>query len=212
MNAMSDHLARARAAARELPHVESARGQSPLDLVGNTPLLRLDSLSREAGATVLAKAEWTNPGGSVKDRAAAAIVADALRNGKLPKGVSLLDSTSGNTGIAYAMIGAALGISVTLCVPDNVSIERKRILGAYGAHVIWTDGAEGSAGAIRRARELAAENPTATTTPTSTAIPRTGRRIIAAQRKKSGSRPKARSRILWRCSAPAARSSARHDG
>jgi S-sulfo-L-cysteine synthase (O-acetyl-L-serine-dependent) len=159
MNAMSDHLARARAAARELPHVESARGQSPLDLVGNTPLLRLDSLSREAGATVLAKAEWTNPGGSVKDRAAAAIVADALRNGKLPKGVSLLDSTSGNTGIAYAMIGAALGISVTLCVPDNVSIERKRILQAYGAHVIWTDGAEGSDGAIRRARELAAEKP-----------------------------------------------------
>jgi S-sulfo-L-cysteine synthase (O-acetyl-L-serine-dependent) len=159
MNAMSDHLARARAAAREIPHVESARGQSPLDLVGNTPLLRLDSLSREAGATVLAKAEWTNPGGSVKDRAAAAIVADALRNGKLPKGVSLLDSTSGNTGIAYAMIGAALGISVTLCVPDNVSIERKRILQAYGAHVIWTDGAEGSDGAIRRARELAAEKP-----------------------------------------------------
>jgi S-sulfo-L-cysteine synthase (O-acetyl-L-serine-dependent) len=159
MNAMSDHLARARAAAREIPHVESARGQSPLDLVGNTPLLRLDSISREAGATVLAKAEWTNPGGSVKDRAAAAIVADALRNGKLPKGVSLLDSTSGNTGIAYAMIGAALGISVTLCVPDNVSIERKRILQAYGAHVIWTDGAEGSDGAIRRARELAAEKP-----------------------------------------------------
>ena len=156
---MHDHLARARAAARELPHAENARGESPLDLVGNTPLLRLDSLSHEAGASVLAKAEWTNPGGSVKDRAAAAIVADAIRQGKLPKGVSLLDSTSGNTGIAYAMIGAALGISITLCVPDNVSVERKRILKAYGAHVIWTDGAEGSDGAIRRARELAAEKP-----------------------------------------------------
>src|SRR5690242_12150033 len=100
MTAMHDHLARARAAARELPHAENARGESPLDLVGNTPLLRLDSLFHETGASVLAKAEWTNPGGSVKDRAASAIVADALRNGKLPKGVSLLDSTSGNTGIA----------------------------------------------------------------------------------------------------------------
>jgi cysteine synthase B len=158
MNASFDNLARSRSAARDLRATES-RGQSALDLVGNTPLLRLDSLSREAGATVLAKAEWTNPGGSVKDRAAAAIVADALRTGKLPKGVSLLDSTSGNTGIAYAMIGAALGISVTLCVPDNVSIERKRMLHAYGAHVIWTDGAEGSDGAIRRARELAAAKP-----------------------------------------------------
>jgi cysteine synthase B len=158
MNASFDNLARSRSAARDLRATES-RGQSALDLVGNTPLLRLDSLSREAGATVLAKAEWTNPGGSVKDRAAAAIVADALRAGKLPKGVSLLDSTSGNTGIAYAMIGAALGISVTLCVPDNVSIERKRMLHAYGAHVIWTDGAEGSDGAIRRARELAAAKP-----------------------------------------------------
>ena len=158
MNPSSDNLARSSAAARD-PRATEARGQSALDLVGNTPLLRLDSLSHEAEAIVLAKAEWTNPGGSVKDRAAAAIVADALRAGKLPKGVSLLDSTSGNTGIAYAMIGAALGISVTLCVPDNVSIERKRMLHAYGAHVIWTDGAEGSDGAIRRARELAAAKP-----------------------------------------------------
>lgn len=157
-----DNLARSRsgrAAAREASRATGSWGESALDLVGNTPLLRLDSLSNESGAAVLAKAEWANPGGSVKDRAAAAIVADALRAGKLPKGVSLLDSTSGNTGIAYAMIGAALGISVTLCVPDNVSVERKRMLRAYGAHVIWTDGAEGSDGAIRRARELAAEKP-----------------------------------------------------
>jgi cysteine synthase B len=162
MNSSFDNLVRSRsagAAARDLSQEPVIRGQSALDLVGNTPLLRLDSLARAVGATVLAKAEWANPGGSVKDRAAAAIVADALRAGKLPKGVSLLDSTSGNTGIAYAMIGAALGISVTLCVPDNVSIERKRMLNAYGAHVIWTDGAEGSDGAIRRARELAAAKP-----------------------------------------------------
>src|SRR5579859_4432795 len=118
MTPKSDNLARsAPVVARQNPR---AAGESLLDRIGNTPLLRLDSISREAGAAVLAKAEWANPGGSVKDRAAAAIVADALRNGKLPKGVSLLDSTSGNTGIAYAMIGAALGISVTLCVPDNV--------------------------------------------------------------------------------------------
>jgi len=159
MTAPFDNLARSHDVARATPAADRPRGESALDLVGNTPLLRLDSLSREVGATVLAKAEWTNPGGSVKDRAAAAIVADALRHGKLPKGVSLLDSTSGNTGIAYAMIGAALGIPVTLCVPDNVSIERKRMLHAYGAHVIWTDGAEGSDGAIRRARDLAAERP-----------------------------------------------------
>jgi S-sulfo-L-cysteine synthase (O-acetyl-L-serine-dependent) len=162
MNSSFDNLVRSRSAdtaAPDLSRATEARGQSALDLVGNTPLLRLESLSRAVGATVLAKAEWANPGGSVKDRAAAAIVADALRAGKLPKGVSLLDSTSGNTGIAYAMIGAALGISVTLCVPDNVSIERKRMLHAYGAHVIWTDGAEGSDGAIRRARELAAGKP-----------------------------------------------------
>ena len=160
MDRAADNLARARSS-RAVARASAERpwGDSALDLVGNTPLLRLESLSHEAGATVLAKAEWANPGGSVKDRAAAAIVADALREGKLPKGVSLLESTSGNTGIAYAMIGAALGISVTLCVPDNVSIERKRMLLAYGAHVIWTDGGEGSDGAIRRARQLAAEKP-----------------------------------------------------
>jgi|SRR5581483_9459163 len=135
-------------------------GQRTLDRIGNTPLLRLERLSHSLpNVQLLGKAEWFNPGGSVKDRAAANIVAQALRDGKLGPGKILLDSTSGNTGIAYAMIGAAHGIPVTLCVPENVSVERKRILHAYGANIIYTDPAEGSDGAIRLARELAAKHP-----------------------------------------------------
>ena len=107
----------------------------------------------------MGKAEWYNPGGSVKDRAAARIVAEARRAGKLAPGKILLDSTSGNTGIAYAMLGAALGFPVTLCVPENVSPERKRILQAYGANIIYTDPAEGSDGAIKIARQLAERHP-----------------------------------------------------
>jgi len=102
----------------------------------------------------LGKAEWANPGGSVKDRAAASIVAAAEAQGLLA-GRHLLDATSGNTGIAYAMLGAAKGFPVTLCMPSNVSPERKRILSAYGANIIWTDPADGSDGAILKARELA---------------------------------------------------------
>lgn len=128
--------------------------------IGNTPLLRLESISiRAKDVQVLAKAEWTNPGGSVKDRAASNIVNEALRSGKLGAGKTLLDSTSGNTGIAYSMLGAAYGIPVTLCMPSNVSKERKRILHAYGAAIIYTDPGEGSDGAIRRAREIAAAKP-----------------------------------------------------
>ena len=140
-------------------------GANILERVGNTPLVRLDRLtSHLPGIQILGKAEWANPGGSVKDRAAAAIVADAQRrgllsNGLLSKGRGLLDATSGNTGIAYAMLGAALGFPVTLCMPSNVSPERKRYLAAYGAQVIWTDPADGSDGAIRKARELAAAEP-----------------------------------------------------
>jgi len=137
-----------------------AAGISLLERIGNTPLLRLERASAEfAGIQILAKAEWHNPGGSVKDRAAAAIVREAMESGALRAGRSLLDSTSGNTGIAYAMLGAALKFDVTLCVPANVSEERKRILRAYGANVIWTDPAEGSDGAIRKARELATAEP-----------------------------------------------------
>jgi len=134
-------------------------GQSALERIGNTPLLRFERITRELNAQVLAKAEWVNPGGSVKDRAAASIVAEATRTGKLVAGKTLLDSTSGNTGIAYAMLGAAQGFPVTLCLPSNVSPERKRMLHAYGAEMIFTDPGEGSDGAIRKARELASAAP-----------------------------------------------------
>jgi cysteine synthase B len=139
-------------------------GATLLERIGNTPLLRLERLTAHLpGVQILGKAEWANPGGSVKDRAAAAIVTDAERRGLLEfhsrSGRSLLDATSGNTGIAYAMLGAALGFPVTLCVPSNVSPERKQILSAYGAEVVWTDPADGSDGAIRKARALMAAEP-----------------------------------------------------
>jgi cysteine synthase B len=135
-------------------------GTKSLERIGNTPLLRLEHITAHLpGVQILGKAEWANPGGSVKDRPAAAIVADAQRRGLLKPGVSLLDATSGNTGIAYAMLGAAMRFPVTLCVPANVSPERKRILAAYGATIVWTDPADGSDGAILRARELAAAKP-----------------------------------------------------
>ena len=142
------------------PTPDHRLGQHTLDRIGNTPLLRLERVSRDLpGVELLGKAEWMNPGGSVKDRAAANIIAEAQRSGNLPPGKILLDSTSGNTGIAYAMIGAALVFPVTLCMPENVSVERKRILSAYGANIIYTDPADGSDGAIRMARELAAKHP-----------------------------------------------------
>ena len=135
-------------------------GQRTLDRIGNTPLLRLERVASDLpGVEILGKAEWLNPGGSVKDRAAANIVAQAQASGKLTSGKILLDSTSGNTGIAYAMLGAAQGFPVTLCMPENVSVERKRILHAYGANILYTDPADGSDGAIRMARELAAKHP-----------------------------------------------------
>ncbi|MGA7755597.1 MAG: cysteine synthase family protein [Candidatus Sulfotelmatobacter sp.] len=135
-------------------------GHSLIERIGNTPLLRLDALTRDLpGIALLGKAEWYNPGGSVKDRAAANIVTQGRRNGALHPGKILLDATSGNTGIAYAMLGAAEGFPVTLCMPENVSRERKQILHGYGANIIYTDPADGSDGAIRMARELAAKHP-----------------------------------------------------
>src|SRR5271154_6978353 len=135
-------------------------GQSSLERIGNTPLLRLARIGHDLPTIeILGKAEWLNPGGSIKDRAASNIVEQARASGKLTSGKILLDSTSGNTGIAYAMIGAAQGFPVTLCMPENVSVERKRILHAYGANIIYTDPADGSDGAIRMARELAAKHP-----------------------------------------------------
>lgn len=133
---------------------------SILDRIGNTPLLSLKILTRDfPNVQILGKAEWYNPGGSIKDRTAASIVGEARSSGKLTPGKTLLDSTSGNTGIAYAMLGAALGFPVTLCMPENVTLERKRILQAYGANIIYTDPAEGSDGATRASHELAAKHP-----------------------------------------------------
>src|SRR3984885_1458435 len=135
-------------------------GHNLLERIGNTPLLRFDQLTAHLpGVTLLGKAEWHNPGGSVKDRAAANIVAEGRRRGQFSQGKVLLDATSGNTGIAYAMLGAAEGFPVTLCMPTNVSVERKQILNAYGANILYTDPGEGSDGAIRLARDLAAKHP-----------------------------------------------------
>ena len=128
-----------------------------LSRIGRTPLIPLRRIP-PARLTVYAKLEATNPGGSVKDRAARGIVLDAFRRGLLPRR-RLLDSTSGNTGIAYAMLGAALGFGVTLCLPASASPERKRILRAYGAEMIETDAGEGSDGARLRAVELAEAQP-----------------------------------------------------
>jgi len=131
-----------------------------LSLIGNTPLLRLRKVSAEfPQVELLAKAEWANPGGSVKDRAAWNIIQEAERAGLMTPEKILLDSTSGNTGIAYAMIGAARGYRVKLFMPSNVSLERKRILRAYGAEIVYTDPMEGSDGAIRQVRELASKDP-----------------------------------------------------
>src|SRR5579871_608639 len=139
---------------------QNALGLSMLDRIGSTPLIRLDGLVHEfPGITLLAKAEWMNPGGSVKDRAAFSMVRDAQARGSLASGKTLLDATSGNTGIALAMLGAALGFPVQLAMPSNVSPERKRILRAYGAVIDYTDPDQGSDGAIRRARELAGNDP-----------------------------------------------------
>jgi len=140
--------------------LEGQLGSSLLERIGNTPLVRLDKLVQGLkGIILLGKAEWNNPGGSVKDRAAASMVREARANGSLAADKTLLDATSGNTGIAYAMLGAALGFPVLLAMPSNVSNERKRILKAYGAKVEWTNPDLGSDGAIRRARELAANEP-----------------------------------------------------
>ena len=135
-------------------------GSSLESRIGNTPLLRLDRTVRSLpGIALLGKAEWHNPGGSVKDRAAISMVRAAIAEGRLGPGKTILDATSGNTGIALAMLGAALGFPVLLAMPSNVSPERKRILKAYGAQVEWTRPDESSDGAIRRARELAGNDP-----------------------------------------------------
>jgi len=139
----------------ELPAMSDLLSHPIFGRIGRTPLV---PLLRIGGGTVLVKLETANPSGSVKDRAGGAIVRAALAAGHLP-GKRLLDSSSGNTGISYAMLGAALGFGVTICLPGSASLERKRILRAFGAEVVETDPLEGSDGAILRARELVAARP-----------------------------------------------------
>lgn len=135
-------------------------GQPLLDRIGNTPLLKLDRIGAgHPGVEFYAKAEWFNPGGSVKDRAAYSMIRDGEQSGQLRPGKIILDATSGNTGIAYAMVGAALGYRVKLCLPDSASPERKSILKAYGVDIVFTPGDEGTDGAIRRVRKIYNADP-----------------------------------------------------
>ena len=135
-------------------------GESLLDRIGNTPLLRLERVSREfPNVEFCAKAEWCNPGGSVKDRPALSMIQAGIASGALRPGKTIIDATSGNTGIAYAMIGAAMGYPVKLCLPDSASSERKRILSAYGAELVITPGDLGTDGAIRKVHEIVAADP-----------------------------------------------------
>ncbi len=138
----------------------ASMGTRNVDLVGNTPLLELPSISAETpGVSIFGKAEWYNPGGSVKDRPALWMIRDGEERGLLTPEKTILDATSGNTGIAYAWIGAALGYKVKVCMPRNASEERKKILRAYGVEFVLTDPGEGSDGAIREVRKLYAEDP-----------------------------------------------------
>ena len=137
-------------------------GHSLLEQIGNTPLLHLANVGRAfPNIEFYAKAEWFNPGGSVKDRPALSMIQAGISSGLLERGKTIIDATSGNTGIAYAMIGAAMGYTVKLCLPESASVERKRILRAYGAELVMTPGDEGTDGAIRRVREIVAEDPAA---------------------------------------------------
>jgi len=133
---------------------------SVLELIGRTPLIRLKQFEHETpGVELYAKAEWHNPGGSVKDRAAARMILEGEQTGKLRPGLTITDATSGNTGIAYSMIGAAKGYKVKLFLPENASPERKLILRAFGAELVLTSPLEGTDGAIRAVRQLVAEHP-----------------------------------------------------
>ncbi|HEY1586903.1 MAG TPA: cysteine synthase family protein, partial [Polyangia bacterium] len=139
--------------------MRSESGESIVDLIGGTPLIRLGKLEPRAGVEIWAKAEFCNPGGSVKDRAALQMVRDGVASGALTRDKIIIDSTSGNTGVAYSMVGAALGYRVALVMPANVSAARKQIAAAYGTEIIFSSELEGSDGAIRLVRELVAAHP-----------------------------------------------------
>jgi S-sulfo-L-cysteine synthase (O-acetyl-L-serine-dependent) len=146
--------------AAAVPRIYPSSEFSILKTIGNTPLLRLAQVAEDLpGIEIYAKAEFFNPGGSVKDRAAMSMILDGEQTGRLTKDRIILDATSGNTGIAYAMIAAVKGYKVRLCLPANASDERKRVLQAYGAEIVFTDPAESSDGAIRRCRQIYEENP-----------------------------------------------------
>jgi cysteine synthase B len=130
-----------------------------LNFIGNTPLIRIQKLTPHSSVEIYAKAEWFNPGGSVKDRAAINMIREAERSGKLTKDKIIIDATSGNTGIAYAMIGSAFGYKVMVALPKNASKERKNILSAYGAQILFTDPLAGTDGAQQRVKEIVEEHP-----------------------------------------------------
>lgn len=139
--------------------VANSASASLLDLIGNTPLIKLQHLVENPRVEIYGKAEWANPGGSVKDRPALRMIREGERGGDLTRDKTIIDATSGNTGIAYAMIGAALGYRVKLGLPRNAGEERKRILRAYGAELVLTDPLSGSDGAIRVVREIVEADP-----------------------------------------------------
>src|SRR5467141_2378583 len=144
----------------ETPAQPGRAGEALLERIGNTPLLRLERVGSEfSNVELCEKAEWFNPGGSVKDRPALGMIQAGLASGALRTGKTMIDATSGNTGIAYAMVGAALGFPVQLCLPDSASHERKRILLALGTELVITSGDEGTDGAIRKVHEIVAGNP-----------------------------------------------------
>jgi cysteine synthase B len=137
------------------------RADSVIDLIGNTPLIRLGKITQylNSDVEIYAKAEWFNPGGSVKDRPALWMILEGVRSGKLTKDKIIMDSSSGNTAIAYAMLGAALGYRVELVTPENINIERKKTLEAFGSRIIYSNPLEGSDGSIKLAQKLRAEKP-----------------------------------------------------
>jgi cysteine synthase B len=157
-----------RSAADELAHMEQMRrarlrvAEKITDLIGDTPIVRLPTFEQDApGVEIWAKCEYLNPGGSVKDRAAYQMIRDAINTGALRPGKTIIDSTSGNTGVAYSLIGGALGYPVTLVMPANVSWARQKITRAFGTHLVFSDAMEGSDGAILLCRKMVAENPDA---------------------------------------------------
>jgi cysteine synthase B len=169
-----------------IPHLARTEAEPLLATIGNTPLLRLEKIPREfPGVEIFAKAEYFNPGGSVKDRAALNMVLDGERSGKLNHSRVILDATSGNTGIAYAMIGANRGYKVKLCCPPTPPEERQRILKAYGAEMVFSDAAEGPTAPFASAARSTWPIPTATSTPISTTIRPTGRRTSSTPARRS---------------------------